>query len=39
MCLPRVAMLRSLMLNYWYHHRDQLSVYLRLLELPVPTIA
>jgi uncharacterized damage-inducible protein DinB len=38
MYLPRVAMLRSLMLNHWYHHRGQLSVYLRLLEVPVPTI-
>jgi len=26
------------MLNHWYHHRGQLSVYLRLLEVPVPSI-
>jgi uncharacterized damage-inducible protein DinB len=38
MAMPRVTMLRSLMLNHWYHHRGQLSVYLRLLEIPVPTI-
>jgi uncharacterized damage-inducible protein DinB len=38
MCMPRVAMLRSIMLNHWYHHRGQLSVYLRLLEVPVPII-
>jgi uncharacterized damage-inducible protein DinB len=38
MAVPRVAMLRSFMLNHWYHHRGQLSVYLRLLEIPVPTI-
>jgi uncharacterized damage-inducible protein DinB len=38
MALPRVAMLRALMLNHWYHHRGQLSVYLRLLEVPVPVI-
>ncbi len=38
MAMPRVAMLRSLMLNHWYHHRGQLSVYLRLLEVPVPMI-
>jgi uncharacterized damage-inducible protein DinB len=38
MAMPRVAMLRSIMLNHWYHHRGQLSVYLRLLEIPVPTI-
>lgn len=38
MAMPRVVMLRSLMLNHWYHHRGQLSVYLRLLEVPVPPI-
>ena len=36
--IPRVAMLRSIMLNHWYHHRGQLSVYLRLLDVPVPVI-
>lgn len=36
--VPRVSMLRSIMLNHWYHHRGQLSVYLRLLEVPVPVI-
>jgi uncharacterized damage-inducible protein DinB len=36
--VPRVAMLRSIMLNHWYHHRGQLSVYLRLLDVPVPVI-
>ena len=35
---PRVTVLRSIMLNHWYHHRGQLSVYLRLLEVPVPVI-
>jgi uncharacterized damage-inducible protein DinB len=34
----RVAVLREIMLNHWYHHRGQLSVYLRLLDIPVPTI-
>jgi uncharacterized damage-inducible protein DinB len=38
MSMPRVAMLRALMLNHWYHHRGQLSVYLRLLDVPVPVI-
>ena len=38
MALPRVALLRSIMLNHWYHHRGQLSVYLRLLDVPVPSI-
>ena len=38
MALPRGAVLRSIMLNHWYHHRGQLSVYLRLLGVPVPSI-
>jgi len=25
---PRIAVQRSIMLNHWYHHRGQLSVYL-----------
>jgi uncharacterized damage-inducible protein DinB len=36
--LPRLALLRSLMLNHWYHHRGQLVVYLRLLDVPVPAV-
>jgi uncharacterized damage-inducible protein DinB len=35
---PRIGALRSIMLNHWYHHRGQLSVYLRLLDVPVPVI-
>lgn len=35
---PRVSVLRSIMLNHWYHHRGQLSVYLRLLDVAVPVI-
>ncbi|MSO45922.1 MAG: damage-inducible protein DinB [Acidobacteria bacterium] len=38
MTLPRVGLLRTVMLNHWYHHRGQLSVYLRLLDVPVPSI-
>jgi uncharacterized damage-inducible protein DinB len=38
MVLPVGALLRSIMLNHWYHHRGQLSVYLRLLGVPVPSI-
>lgn len=34
----RMEVLRSVMLNHWYHHRGQLSVYLRLLDVPVPVI-
>jgi len=35
---PRIEVVRTIMLNHWYHHRGQLSVYLRLLEVPVPVI-
>jgi uncharacterized damage-inducible protein DinB len=35
---PRISVLRSIMLNHWYHHRGQMSVYLRLLDVPVPVI-
>jgi uncharacterized damage-inducible protein DinB len=38
MTLPKVAVLRSVFLNHWYHHRGQMSVYLRLLDIPVPSI-
>jgi uncharacterized damage-inducible protein DinB len=36
--IPRVALLRSLMLNHWYHHRGQLAVYLKELDVPIPSI-
>jgi uncharacterized damage-inducible protein DinB len=35
---PKLEVLRSIMLNHWYHHRGQLSVYLRELDLPIPSI-
>jgi uncharacterized damage-inducible protein DinB len=35
---PRFRIWRSLMLNHWYHHRGQLTVYLRLLAIAVPSI-
>jgi uncharacterized damage-inducible protein DinB len=38
LAIPRVELVRNIMLNHWYHHRGQLSVYLRLLEVPVPSI-
>ena len=34
--LPRVAVLRSMVLSHSVHHRAQLGVYLRLLDVPVP---
>ena len=33
---PRVLFLRDIMLNHWYQHRGQFSVYLRVLNVPVP---
>jgi uncharacterized damage-inducible protein DinB len=36
--MPRVALVRAIMLNHWYHHRGQLLVYLRLLNQPVPSV-
>ena len=36
--VPRVAFLRSVMLNHWYHHRGQLTVYLRELDVAIPSI-
>jgi uncharacterized damage-inducible protein DinB len=36
--VPRMALLRMLMLNHTYHHRGQLTVYLRELSVPVPAI-
>ena len=38
MSVPRVGFIRSIMMNHMYHHRGQLSVYLRLLDVPVPSI-
>lgn len=38
MSVPRVGMIRSIMFNHWYHHRGQLSVYLRELNVPLPSI-
>jgi uncharacterized damage-inducible protein DinB len=34
--MPRGLFLRNVMLNHWYQHRGQFSVYLRLLGQPVP---
>jgi uncharacterized damage-inducible protein DinB len=38
MALPVGAVLRTIMLNHWYHHRGQLSVYLRQVGALVPSI-
>jgi hypothetical protein len=36
--IPAAAIVRTVLLNHTYHHRGQLSVYLRLLDIPVPAI-
>jgi len=36
--LPRIAVLRTMLLSHSIHHRGQLSVYLRLTGSPVPSI-
>lgn len=36
--LPRLAVYRGFILNHMIHHRAQLTVYLRLLDLPVPAL-
>ena len=33
---PRMQFVRDVMLSHWYQHRGQFSVYLRLLNVPVP---
>ena len=38
MALPRAALLRTVMLNRWYHHRGQLLVYRRLHDVPLPSV-
>jgi len=38
LAMPRAALVRAIMLNHWYHHRGQLQVYLRLLNVPVPSV-
>jgi uncharacterized damage-inducible protein DinB len=36
--VPKSAARRLFMLNHWYHHRGQLTVYLRLLDVPLPAV-
>ena len=38
LALPKVAVLRSFVMNHTIHHRAQLGVYLRLNDIPVPSI-
>lgn len=36
--LPRAAFFRSIIMNHLIHHRGQLTVYMRMLDIPVPGI-
>ena len=36
--MPKSAVMRNFVLNHMIHHRGQLMVYLRMLEVPVPSI-
>jgi len=38
MTMPRVAVIRSFVMNHTIHHRAQLGVYLRLNDIPVPGV-
>jgi uncharacterized damage-inducible protein DinB len=36
--MPRIAMLRNTVLNHLIHHRAQLSMYYRLVDVPLPPL-
>jgi uncharacterized damage-inducible protein DinB len=36
--IPKIAVLRNIFMNHSIHHRGQLSVYLRILDVPLPAI-
>ena len=38
MTMPKSALVCAIVMNHWIHHRGQLSVYLRLLDVAVPSI-
>jgi uncharacterized damage-inducible protein DinB len=38
LALPRAAVVRTILLNHWYHHRGQLLVYLRCHDVPLPSV-
>ena len=38
MTIKKIAVIRNILMNHSYHHRGQLAVYLRLLDVPVPAI-
>lgn len=36
--MPRVAVIRMFMISHTIHHRAQMSVYLRMLDVPLPSV-
>ena len=36
--MPRIRVMRLMCLNHMIHHRGELVVYLRLLDVPVPVV-
>ena len=36
--MPKIAVYRSFVMNHMIHHRGQLTVYLRLMGIPVPSL-
>jgi len=38
MSMPRIGFIRAIVMNHQIHHRGQLSVYLRMLDVPLPSI-
>ena len=38
MSMPRVAVIRAFVLNHTIHHRGQLTVYLRMKDVPLPQV-
>ncbi|MES1254056.1 MAG: DinB family protein [Acidobacteriota bacterium] len=38
LAMPRIAVLRSFVMNHMVHHRAQLGVYLRMNDVPVPAL-
>jgi uncharacterized damage-inducible protein DinB len=37
LAMPRAVFVRNIMLSHWYQHRGQMCVYLRILDVPVPS--
>ncbi|MEZ4416178.1 MAG: DinB family protein [Gemmatimonadota bacterium] len=36
--IPRIASFESFVMRHWAHHRGQMTVYLRLLDVPLPQV-